>query len=501
MSVRLRSRSYLGSLATLAVLITAAACGGGGGDSTGPDRTVSQITVTPATPSVIAGQTVTLTAQPKNAAGEVVSGQTVAWSSSDATIATVANGVVTAVKPGGVTISASSGSVTGSTTVAVLPAVAQVAVTPSPAEVVVGGTVKLTANLTDASGAPITGRTVTWSSSSDAAASVAADGTVTGKVVGAVLITASVEGKTGTTTVNVRPVPVATVTVSPNLLAIPFGGTGSLTFEAKDANGNPLGGRSVTWSSDNELVATVSGTGAVTTKGVGSTTVHATVEGKTGTATVTVTGEPVATVAVSPSPGTVEAGATTTLTATAKDGGGNTLAGRTVVWTTSDASKATVTAGANGTGIVQGVAVGTVTITATSEGKAGTATVNVVDTKDPVLHSLSMSPNPANASGGPVTVVVSARLSDGSGIARFDFTATPPLGGTSVKCTTNTPASGTATDGVFSCSVTIPQGAPAGDWSLTIGALDSSPGGGRGLIVTSTTLQQMGISPSKLTVQ
>jgi uncharacterized protein YjdB len=495
MLVRLRSRSFRRDLATLAVLGSVAACGGGGGESTGPDRTVATVAVTPATPSVIAGQSVTLTAQPKNAAGEAISGQTVAWASSDVTVATVANGVVTAVKPGGVTITATAGSVPGSTTVTVIPAVANVAVTPSPAEVVVGGTVKLTPSVTDAAGAPITGRTVTWSSGSDAAASVAADGTVTGKVVGAVLITASVDGKTGSTTVNVRPAPVASVTVTPNPLSLAFGATQSLAYEAKDAAGNPLGGRAATWSSDNVLVATVSSTGAITTRGIGSTTVRATVEGKVGATTVNVTGEPAASVAVTPSPTTLEAGQTTTLSTTIKDASGATLNGRAVAWTTNDAAKATVS-----DGVVKGVAVGTVTITATtSEGRSGSATVNVVDTKDPELRGLRISPSTVDVSGGAKTIVFSADLADGSGIARFDVTATAP-NSTFAKCNSSTPSATTA-DGAltFTCTLTIPQGAQSGDWILTIGALDSSPGG-RGLILTSASLANMGITPSRITV-
>jgi uncharacterized protein YjdB len=498
MWVGLRSRSYRRDLATLAVLGAVAACGGGGGgEPTGPDRNVTQVAVTPATPSVIAGQNVTLTAQPRNAAGEAVSGQTVVWSSSDVSVATVANGVVTAVKPGGVTITATAGSVPGSTTVTVIPAVANVAVTPSPAEVTAGGTVRLTASLTDAAGTPITGRTVAWSSSSDAAATVAADGTVTGKVVGAVLITATIEGKTGSATVNVRPVPVASVTVSPNPLTLPFGATQSLTYDAKDAAGNSLGGRAVSWTSDNPLVATVSTTGAITTRGVGPTTVRATVEGKVGTTTVNVTGEPAASVTVTPSPTTVEAGQTTTLTPTVKDGSGTTLNGRAVAWTTSDAAKATVN-----DGVVTGKAVGTVTITATtSEGKSGTATVNVADTQDPVLRSLTIEPSTVNVASGPKSVVVSARLTDGSGIARFDVrAASPVVGAPAQSCIVTTPSSGTVNDGVFSCAITLPQGAASGDWILTIGALDSSPAG-RSVIITSSGLANMGITPSRITVQ
>ena len=62
------------------------------------------------------------------------------------------------------------------------------------------------------------------------------------------------------------------------------------------------------------------------------------------------------------------------LTATPKDADGNPLSGRIVVWTTSNANIATVSA----TGLVTGISVGgPVTITATSEDKSGTASVTV----------------------------------------------------------------------------------------------------------------------------
>lgn len=496
MSVSFRSSPNVGRLAAAALVLAAACGGGGGGDPVGPDRTVARIVVTPATPNVIAGQTLTLTAQPQNAAGDAITGQTIAWSTSDQAVATVANGLVTGAKAGTATISASIGSVSGSTTVTVLPQVAQVVVTPNPADVFVGQTVKLSAALSDAAGAPITGRPVTWSSSSDAAAAVSADGTVTGKVVGQVVITASAEGRSGSATVNVRPVPVASVTVSPDPLTISFGNGGTLTATTKDAAGNTLTGRTVAWTSDNEAVATVNAVGVVTAKGVGSTTVRATSEGKVGTATVTVMGG----VAVTPSSVTVEAGDTTRLSAIIKDNAGNPVTGQTVTWTTSDASKATV----DGAGKVTGVSVGTATISATSGTQSGTATVTVVDTKGPELTGLLISPDTVNVRTAPATVTFSAKLTDPSGIARFDVTATSPKG-TALQCRSTAPVTAAAAtsaspSGTYSCSITIPAGAEAGQWSLLIGALDGTAAG-NATILTSATLDTMKISPSRLTVQ
>jgi uncharacterized protein YjdB len=111
-----------------------------------------------------------------------------------------------------------------------------------------GTTLQLTATPKDANGNPLTGRTVTWTSSDANIATVDANGLVTGNVVGGpVIITATSEGKSGTASITVTPVPVATVDVSPPTASMVIGGTAQLTATPKDANGNPLTGRSVTW--------------------------------------------------------------------------------------------------------------------------------------------------------------------------------------------------------------------------------------------------------------
>jgi len=61
------------------------------------------------------------------------------------------------------------------------------------------------------------------------------------------------------------------------------------------------------------------------------------------------------------------------LTAVAKDVGGNVVTGRPVSWQTSDGGKASV----NGSGVVTAKNVGTVTITATIDGKSGSTSVTV----------------------------------------------------------------------------------------------------------------------------
>src|SRR5207245_11194042 len=88
------------------------------------------------------------------------------------------------------------------------------------------------------------------------------------------------------------PAPVATVTVTPGTASIPLGQTWQLTATPKDANGNALTGRVITWASNATGVATVSALGLVTSVAIGSATITATSEGVNGTAVITVTAPP-----------------------------------------------------------------------------------------------------------------------------------------------------------------------------------------------------------------
>src|SRR5205807_3759247 len=65
------------------------------------------------------------------------------------------------------------------------------------------------------------------------------------------------------------PPPVATVDVTPATASIQVNQTVQLTATPKDASGNPLAGRAVTWTSGNTSIATVNTTGLVTGKEIG----------------------------------------------------------------------------------------------------------------------------------------------------------------------------------------------------------------------------------------
>ncbi len=351
-----------------------------GKQATGPAAPVpvASVAVAPANAAIQAGQTVQLMATTRDANGNVLTGRMVTWGSGTPALAAVSGtGLVTGIAAGGpVTITATSEgqSGTAAVTVSAIP-VASVTVTPASATIQVGQTVQLTATTKDANGNVLTGRTVTWASSIPTVATANASGLVMGIAGGPVTITATSEGKSGTAAVTVTPVPVASVTVTPSSASIQQSQTGQLTATPKDANGNPLTGRTVTWSSSNTSVATVNGSGLVTGVSVGGpVTITAISEGQAGTAAITVIPVPVASVTVRPAIATIEVGQTVQLSATTRDASGNLLTGRTVTWASSAPAQATV----NGSGLVTAISSGgPVAITATSEGKIGTATVTV----------------------------------------------------------------------------------------------------------------------------
>jgi uncharacterized protein YjdB len=271
--------------------------------------------------------------------------------------------------------------------------VASVRVAPPEANVVVGATVTLTASAYDASGNLLTGVKFFWAVADSNFATVSANGVVTGRYVGTVPVAASVEGKSAVAQVQVLPVPVVAVRVAPSSEDLTVGQTAQLIAQPLDAQGNVLSGRSVAWSSSRPNVATVSATGLVAAVSPGNAIITATVEGKSGVGAVTVSPAPVASVAVSPTSATLIVGQTVQIEAQPRDAAGRPLDGRTVTWSTNRPDVATVTS----TGIVAAISPGTATITASSEGQNGTATIVV---QAPTVDRVDVSPATATINVG-----------------------------------------------------------------------------------------------------
>ncbi len=106
----------------LALIVLAAGCSD---DATGPtqppDPTIGSVTVSPGQSSLSPTQTVQLTAEVRDSAGELMPDEPVTWSSDRSGVATVdSNGLVTAVGEGSAIITASAGGVNGSADIGVI---------------------------------------------------------------------------------------------------------------------------------------------------------------------------------------------------------------------------------------------------------------------------------------------------------------------------------------------------------------------------------------------
>ena len=133
-------------------------------------------------------------------------------------------------------------------------------------------------------------KTVKWSSSNEAVATVDSNGKVTAKKAGTAVITAtSSNGKTAGCTVTVKQKEIAITGISLNKSTTSLTEGESETLTATITPSNATGDKTVKWSSSNGAVAAVDSNGKVTAKKAGTAVITATSSnGKTAGCTVTV---------------------------------------------------------------------------------------------------------------------------------------------------------------------------------------------------------------------
>ncbi len=261
------------------------------------------------------------------------------------------------------------------------------------------------------------------------------------------------------------PASVASVTVTPAVTPLSAGATVQLTAVPKDANGTPLSGRIITWSSNAPAFATVDGSGLVSGKSPGTTTITATSEGKSGSADVTVSPGPADRLAFTVQPTTTGAGSpiAPAVQVSARDALGNAAAGFT--------GNVTIGIGANPVG---GTLAGTKTVTAVagvadfgdlsidkastgytlsaaSPGLSGTissAFTVITGGVSPGQSSVAALPSTITASGGAsfATITVTARDAQGNPVAGASVVlAATGSGNTLTQPSGTTDAAGEAT--------------------------------------------------------
>jgi uncharacterized protein YjdB len=274
-------------------------------------------------------------------------------------------------------------------------------------------------------------------------------------------------------------VSVASVSLTTLSAAMTVGGSQQLSATARDAGGATLGARTISWSSSNSAVASLSGSSGatltVTAIAVGSATITATSEGKTASVELTITA-PVASVTVAPITATLRIGGTQQLTATSADAAGATLAGRVVTWS----SAANAIASVSAAGLVTAVAAGTATITATSEGKSATSEIVVSSTPAASITGIS----PATLTSGTVATI------DGSNFSPAAAENVVAIDGMTVNVTAASETQLTVQVGTLLCapahaarvSVTVGGLAAVGTQPVKAGALLSIAAGAAALL-------------------
>ena len=259
--------------------------------------TLASITVTPANPSIAAGNVQQFTATgtfTDSTTQDLTSSAT--WVSSAANVATVdGSGLASGLSAGTATISANFGSISGGTVLTVTPAqLLSIDVNPQGPTMAVGTTLQLTATgkYSDST-TPDISAIATWTSSSTVTASVDATGNVTGRKAGTATITATLNGVSGSTTVTVSNHTLLSIVVTPANPSVSAGQNKQFTATAYFNDGtNQDITRSAHWSSSSSKVATINsgqtGGGLSTAKSAGTVTITATLNGVSGTTTLTV---------------------------------------------------------------------------------------------------------------------------------------------------------------------------------------------------------------------
>ncbi|HEY0840322.1 MAG TPA: Ig-like domain-containing protein [Vulgatibacter sp.] len=252
------------------------------------------------------------------------------------------------------------------------PVVAMVQIDPDALELEVGTTAALSASAFDESGRRISGRATSWESRDPSVATVDRKGEVQGLAVGEAKITATIDGKRGSTRIKVTPAVVARVEITPARGRLLFDETLQLGASAFSSRGEPIDGRAVSWESDDPEIASVTAGGVVRGRRTGTARITALIDGIEGTATIDVA-PPISVIRVVPERIVLVEGESTAFAATLVGKDGTLVEDRELAWSSGDPEVAI----ADSSGFVKALRVGKAAIYAEGEGVVGMATVEV----------------------------------------------------------------------------------------------------------------------------
>jgi len=297
------------------------------GSTTTPPPPVASVTVLPAVATLLTGDTVRFVATAMDASRDTVKDRPITWRTSDGGVATVsATGLVTGVGSGSASITAVVESQSGASGVTVLLAAAALsgvwdwtehfddptnsaACDDTGSYVFTGSGVSFAGNSYQVGTCQTPSGPLDNTHSDPVANGAVAHGAVefdVGAGAGLCHYTAVLSGQplerlSGTATCGtasgtwaaVQGGPVASVAIVPRAATVPPGGAVSLSTALRNAAGDRVFGRAITWSSDDPGIAPVDASGLLTALAAGRTIVRATFGGAVGAAPVTVAGDSV----------------------------------------------------------------------------------------------------------------------------------------------------------------------------------------------------------------
>lgn len=328
-------------------------------------------------------QSDTLVARPEAMNGTALTGRSFLWLASDTSVIGVnQGGVVTAKSYTGAlrrraSVVVYSEGVADTIAVGVTPLQASsVQITTDSTSVLPGEEASLAATVR-AGSVVLSGVPLSWSSSDTTVATVNADGVILARFyVGpsqrSTRVSASVGAVSDSTVIVVRPHPVHSVTVFPASETLTPNRTVQVDAVLRARNDLFLTDRAIVWVSSDTSVATVSENGLVLTRRAGQASITAQSGPASAQMQLTVV-HPVTDVRVTPRLSTIWIGRTQAFAATLTDSLNRLLSDRLVTWTSSDTTRAVVTA----SGIVTARSEGLVTITAAAEGVSHSARVDL----------------------------------------------------------------------------------------------------------------------------
>jgi hypothetical protein len=359
-----------------------------------------------------------------------------------------------------------------------------IAVTPQSASIAPGTTQQYiaTGTYTDGSTKLLTA-SASWTSSAPAVATIDGSGGAVSVGAGTATITAESGSISGSASLTITPASLVAIVVTPALASVSPGETQQFTATGTFADGSTQDlTKTVSWSSSNTAVATISMTspaiGLAQTLTAGTTTISASSAGVAGTTVLTVSAAVITSIEVTPSPLVLAKGTTGQLSAIATYSDDSTKdVSATASWTSSDTAIATVSAA----GVATGVQAGSAMITATSAGVTGSTNIQVTAA---VLVSIAVSPASVSI---PLGTTEQCKAT-----GTFNDASTQDLTG-SVQWSSSNAAVATVSMASTSAGLASSVGAGTAKITATLGAVSNAAT----LTVTSAGLVSISVTPAR----